>query len=127
MYAKTEFSKWLECQYLEWQTSSGHRQTVSEFAKWLGFKQSIVSLWMNGDRTPGQASADRLALKLGREVYDLLGLEPADPRRVRISEIWQYLTDNQRDKIMQQVDHYLRENSVGYDAERGAAKEDQDK
>lgn len=112
---KSKFSNWLERQYIEWQIQAGHRKTISEFAEWLGFRQSIVSLWMNGDRTPGHDSADRLALRLGSQVYDLLGLTPSDLRRVHIDEVLKYLTDDQINNIVNQVDRYLRENSQDYD------------
>lgn len=102
---------------------------MSKFAKWLGFKQSIVSLWMNGDRTPGQASADRLALKLGREVYDLLGLQPADLRLVNVEVNWENLSDAQRARIAEQVERYVKENSLDYsgDHKNKERAEDQDK
>ena len=111
---KSDFSQWLERQYLAWQASEGERRTISEFAAWLGFKQSIVSLWMNGDRKPGQDSADRIAIKLGGEVYALLGLRPSDGRLINIQANWTQLTDSQRASLDQLVAGYLRENTQKY-------------
>jgi hypothetical protein len=111
---KSDFSQWLERQYLAWQASEGKRRTIGEFSSWLGFKQPIVTMWMNGDRKPGQASADRLAIKLGGEVYALLGLQPSDNRLVNIQANWPHLTDAQRASLDQLVTGYLRENAQKY-------------
>jgi hypothetical protein len=50
-----------------------HRVSDSEFARWLGVKQSTFSQWVNGGRTPDYASAVQLARRMGPRVYDVLG------------------------------------------------------
>jgi len=117
MDVKREFSRWFERKFVEWQNSTGKRKTIDEFAKWLGFKQPIVSLWMSGDRSPSQYSADRIALKLGDEVYTLLGLQPSDMRLVGIEVNWDRLTDSQRTDLHQLADRFVRENAADYVAD----------
>lgn len=124
MDKQSKFSRWFESKYLEWQAETHSRQSIDDFAKWLGFKRAIVGFWMNGDRTPGQASADRLALKLGSEVYELLNLEPSDLRLVQIEENWDHLTELQRAQLEKQVNRYVRENSPDFKPENKLGKND---
>jgi len=117
MVEEITFAKWFEHQYLEWQASTESRQTIDDFAKWLGFKRPTVNLWMNGNTTPGRASADRLALKLGCDVYKLLGIPPSDLRLVNVEVNWPTLSDELRSRIAEQVERYLKEHPQDYKPE----------
>lgn len=69
----TNFASWLENQFLDWQKQQRKRRTAGEFAEWLGFENMTVNRWLNGKRRPTRGNAQALALKLGLEVYDVLG------------------------------------------------------
>ncbi len=72
--------KWLLDHFRKWEAATGRKQTVSEFARWLGIKQPTVNRWMTGDSTPAGENLRRLAHKLGPEIYDVLGVpRPEDP------------------------------------------------
>ena len=81
MAKQTPVSKWLTNRFLDWQRDQGELKSVSEFAEFLGVSQSVASKWLNGVQPPKGLYVERLAEKLGIEIYDVLGLErPATPR-----------------------------------------------
>ena len=49
---KREFAEWLEGKFLSWMGEAGRRRTVTEFAKYLGVSQSLMSQWLNGHYLP---------------------------------------------------------------------------
>lgn len=69
-----EVGKWLTKKFLEWQTQSGEKKTVTEFADFLGVSRDTLNKWFNGQRRPRGTNVDVLAAKLGPEIYDILGL-----------------------------------------------------
>ena len=105
-----DFKQFLEVKYLEWQQKQGGRKTVHQFASYLGVGQSTLSNWWNGERKPEGESVDKLAKKLGLEVYDVLGLERPDPDLHYLQQVWYDLSDKERRTIREQVERYAREN-----------------
>ena len=104
------FPKFLEIKFLEWQHGEGGRRTVKEFAEWLGVKQSTVSMWWNGTNTPRDSDIIRtLAVRLGMEVYDVLGLERPDPDLIYIEDRWERMSASQRRKVREQVEEFTIE------------------
>lgn len=69
-----KISDWLIKKYLEWQQSEASLKTQAEFAYYLGFEPSTVSMWINGKHDPDQHSVRILATKLGLDIYDIMGL-----------------------------------------------------
>ena len=65
--------------FREWEMQSGRRQTVAGYARFLGVKQPTLNRWMTGDNIPTGEHLDRLAEKLGYEVYAIAGAEPPSP------------------------------------------------
>jgi hypothetical protein len=95
----TNFKTWLENQFLDWQKRMGGRRPAGEFAKWLGFENATVNQWLNGHRRPTRGNAQVLALKLGLEVYDVLGLPRPDEGLYQVNVNWHILTDDERSAI----------------------------
>ena len=69
---KREFAEWLEGKFLSWMGEAGRRRTVTEFAKYIGVSQSLMSQWLNGHYLPDLKNINKIAERLGPEVYDLL-------------------------------------------------------
>jgi len=105
-----QFSKLLEMKFLEWQQLEGGRKTVKEFAEWLGFGQSTVSNWMNETRVPQSEAVHQLALKLGLEVYDSLGLERPNENLFYIQRVFEILPDEAQQSIRDDVERYFTTN-----------------
>ena len=77
MSDRTPFAKWLNRKFLEWQTEEGETKYLSDFADELGFPAPVVSMWMSGKRTPqGFDVIQKLAQKLGSEVYNIVTTDP---------------------------------------------------
>jgi transcriptional regulator with XRE-family HTH domain len=116
-----DFKTWLQKQYLTWQANKGELKTLVEFGDWLGVEQPTLSKWMNGKTKPRGASVMRLALRLGDEVYAVLGVEKPkhDGRLQAINEWWDALTEEMRDWLFtnasrQQATTALRERKETY-------------
>ena len=106
-----DFRQFLEVKYLEWQQKQGGRKTVHQFAAWLGVGQSTLSNWWNGERKPQGDYVDKLAMKLGLEVYDVLGLDRPDPDLHYLQQVWDELSDRERRAIREQVEQYAKHNT----------------
>jgi transcriptional regulator with XRE-family HTH domain len=65
--------KWLNQKFLDWQIKTGKRQTLRSFAKFLDVKEQSLSGWMNGSNPPSGENLQKIAFKLGFEIYDLVG------------------------------------------------------
>src|SRR3989304_7193714 len=99
MPEKTPLSKWLDKKYLEWQTNEGESKNVSEFADYLDVNRSLLSFWMNGSREPNEENRIKIALKLGFEVYDVIGMERPNLLYLYTNRNW----DNVPEKIQKQI------------------------
>jgi len=96
-------ASWLNTRFLEWEKEQGKRQTISAFAKFLGVPQPSLSNWMAGVHEPSGDSLFKIATKLGREIYDLLGIENppiTDPILAEIASKWDYLSEEERISIL---------------------------
>jgi len=97
--ATTNFASWIENKFLDWQRQQKKRLTAGEFAEWLGFENMTVNRWLNGKRRPTRGNAQALALKLGLEVYDVLGLPRPDEALYQINVSWHILKDDEKASI----------------------------
>lgn len=106
------FPQFLENRFLTWQQKEGGRRTVKQFAEWLGFPQSTLSTWWTKDITPKDEEVLRkLAIKLGMEVYDVLGLPRPDPDLIYIQQNWPQLSPAERRALREQAEKYESENA----------------
>jgi transcriptional regulator with XRE-family HTH domain len=77
--------------YLQWQAKLGHRDTIREFAKYLGVSEGALGHWMKGKRRPELENARLVAPKLGQELYALLGYLPPDQDINNLARRWHRL------------------------------------
>ncbi len=69
-----KYSEWLMGKFTEWEKAQRSRQSYSAFARYLGVKQSSLSQWIAGNYPPGGENLQKIATKLGYEIYDVLGI-----------------------------------------------------
>lgn len=100
------FAQFLEMKYLEWQKQEGGRKTVKEFAAYIGVSQSTISNWWNDDRKPEGENLQKLAAKLGIEVYDILGVPRPDSDLLYLQSIWKELEPEKRRTLREQAEKY---------------------
>lgn len=79
-------------------------RTQVEFAEWLGFKNTTVNQWLKGQRRPTRGNAQALALRLGLEIYDVLGLPKPDEGLYHVNVHWHILREEEMAKIKRVVD-----------------------
>ena len=105
-----EFRIWLTEKYVEWRGDKfGHNSSVTAFAEYIGTKQQLMSGWMNGDFAPAKANIDKLANKLGYEIYDILDIPPEErPTRADIRAAIRRVPPENMDEILNLIEEYLR-------------------
>lgn len=108
----TEFSSWLERKYVEWQGQRGKRATLAQFADYLGISAPLLSHYMNGIRKPTRENIQKLARRLGPEVYDIFGLQNPDPKLRLITRNWNKLTAEQQQEIIEGMESLLQANDA---------------
>lgn len=101
---RNPFALWFERKFVEWEAEAGHRRTVSEFAEWLNIPRSLCSRYLTGSRSPSRINVDLIAIKLGPEVYDLLGLQRPDEILQRLQRGWDRLTEDQKARLVSILD-----------------------
>ena len=92
------FGRWLRLQHLAWQAQQGTRRTIADFAAFLEVSRDTLNNWLTGRRVPRGASVDRLAAKLGAEVYERLGLVRPDEKLRRLIQLWGRMTQSNERK-----------------------------
>jgi transcriptional regulator with XRE-family HTH domain len=115
------FPQYLEKKYLEWQQVVGERKTVREFAEYIGVSASSITMWWKGKRTPEGENVQKIANKLGVEVYDVLGLPRPDPDLLYIQQNWSNISDKGRQAIREQAEKYKQAN-LNNEAQATSAK-----
>jgi transcriptional regulator with XRE-family HTH domain len=68
------FTNWLNMKFLDWQRDQQKRQTLVQFAEFVGVPQPMMSAWVNGRYQPGRKYLPILAEALGDEIYDVMGM-----------------------------------------------------
>ncbi len=87
------FAYWLRRRYASWRYGPFNIQRVfhperriSLFSQWLGIDLDLLVGWMSGERPdPNSEDFRKMALKLGPNVYDRLGLPRPAQRTHRLS------------------------------------------
>ena len=101
MKSKSEFANWLEGQFINWMQERGEVTTQREFAEFLGLDQVQLSHYMNERRKkPDKVSLEKIAARLGPEIYDVLGLARPDPQLKQLTSVWHLLTSDQIERIL---------------------------
>lgn len=97
---RNDFSQWLEMQFIEWMARDRKRKTVTAFAAWMGINPSLMTRYMNGQMRPTGEKVDKIAAKLGPEIYDVLGLARPDPREARLLDLFRGLDEAQKETAL---------------------------
>jgi transcriptional regulator with XRE-family HTH domain len=112
--------EWLTKKFVDWQAAEEKRKSVSDFADYLGVSRDTLNKYMNGTRKPTGTYVERIAAKLGVEIYDLLGSPRPDPRLQAVISAWPKMTEREREELGRQADKAL--NGRGQESKRGGRK-----
>jgi len=102
----TEFRNYLLRKMSEYDQKIGKRITQAEFADYLGVNRVSITQWLNGKK-PDIKNTQKLAMKLGEEVFDLLGYERPSIRINRLQKYYDAAPPEQRDWLLDQIENIL--------------------
>lgn len=115
---KTPVSEWLTTKLIERQRKRGERINVTEFAEWLGISRTNLSRYINGLRQPSdEDDIEKLAAKLGTEIYRLLGRVTPDPLDQRVNELLPDLNEVQKKQLIAEAEQMLTRRKKAQGAE----------
>lgn len=103
---------WLNQQFLDWERKEGKRKTATAFAQYLGIPQSSLSSWMSSAYPPSGENVQKIAERLGYEIYDILGIDRpplADSRLAYLASVWNNLDEEYRERLYDQIREWLKE------------------
>jgi transcriptional regulator with XRE-family HTH domain len=83
------FAEWLHKKFIQWEQERGRRGTVTEFARYLGLSQQLLSSYMSGAYVPKGEKLGLIAEKLGAEAYDVMGL----PRPGEVDDLAKWIIE----------------------------------
>jgi len=106
--------RFLTEKYFDWAREKGDRRTKDkDFAQYLGVPIASYNQWVNGYRLPNYENAIKLSLKLGPEIFDILGYDRVtainDPDLQVVVEKWGKLNGDYKDYIRDLIDKYIQE------------------
>ena len=113
MMGQREFATWLESKFVSWMGETGKRRTLTDFAKYLGVSQSLLSHWLNGRYLPDRQNVSKIAERLGSEVYDLLGLQRPDPDIQWLVKLFGELDAQGKEELLQAAEQIKQRRSMG--------------
>ncbi len=93
-------SEWIRQKYIEWLTDEGVIRSQREFADYIGIEKVALSRYINKNiKNPDIETVDKIANKLGPEIYDVLGLARPDVQLKKLTSIWHTLSEEQIEQI----------------------------
>lgn len=104
------FPEFLTRKFLEWQNNIGERKTIEDFAIYIGVSRPLLTMWMNGDRTPGTENRKHLAEIFGVEVYDVLGKPRPNLFLYRINKVFDNIPPEKQQQLAENAEQYEIEN-----------------
>ena len=75
------FNDYLTQKYVDWRGDAiGRERSLKDFADWIGISNQLLTYWMrpNGKIPKHKKTIDKLVIKFGPEIYDMLGLTRPD-------------------------------------------------
>ena len=103
---KTPLGDWLDKCFLKWRNTQDRKHdSLTAFADYLGIKEQSLNAFVNGRRTTmSQATADKIADKLGDEIYCLVNLPVPDPYLRRLKRIWNHVSESRKRYLVEQAE-----------------------
>ena len=111
----------LNNKFLEWQFKSGERKTLEDFAKFIGVKRSLLSMWLNGERNPGPDYRKKLIELFGESALEAFG---EDPDLFIITKNWEHLNLETKKRLRTEAENEAKNRLQQSPKSRRVAKTD---
>lgn len=93
------YQEWLDQKYKEWEHTQTGRQTYYNFAHYLDVNHTLLAQWMNGVSQPEGDDLEKIADKLGDEIYGLVGATPPSDQFQAIGAAFMHLPNALRNRF----------------------------
>ena len=107
--SSVNYNTWLMDKFVKWERERKQRQSYSAFARYLGVKQSSLSQWLAGNYPPSKENVEKIAAKLGPEIYDIMGMQRPDPELEHLREQFEAVDPKDRQEVLKLIEETLRE------------------
>lgn len=101
---------YLTRKFLEWQTQMGARKTLEEFADYLDISRPLLSFWINGKRVPNDENIEKISLRFGNEIYDVLEKDRPNPYLQKLNRAWEFIPEEIQKKFSEEAEKYETQN-----------------
>lgn len=105
--SEVPYKDWLMQKFVQWEKRQTRRQSFSAFARYLGVSQSSLSQWMAGTYPPTGDNIDKIAAKLGDEIYLLVGELPP-----KYKEQLANVPPEEQGKLLDLIAEFLRQTGI---------------
>lgn len=85
---------------------------MTRFSNWLGIKRPSLSHYLNGNAEPEGNNLYRIAIKLGFEVYEILGYDQPDHAIHEWQILYELTPDDMKDELIQMNKDWLKKKGV---------------
>jgi len=119
---RKELKIWLDRKFNEWQIEVG-RKTITEFADFLDIPRPQLSHYMNARNKPESENIEKIAAKLGYEIYDILELKRPDPTINQVIQVYDKVTPEEQEEMIAMIKKWAAER--GYPVEVQLKQSDQ--
>jgi hypothetical protein len=99
MTATMTMREFLNKKYYEMQAQKGGKIKIDEFAKLFGAPQSLMSMWLNGERIPGPKYKKLIIERYGNEAIEAFG---EDPDLYALQSNWEFMNVEDRRALREQ-------------------------
>lgn len=104
--------EYLTQKFLDWQAAEGERKTLEDFADFLDVNRSLLSYWMNGSRIPSEKNVDKIAVKFGNDIYEILDLPRPNPYLQKVNRLWEFIPEEVQRRLAEQAEEYETQNQL---------------
>jgi transcriptional regulator with XRE-family HTH domain len=96
--------------FLAWQKETGERQTLKEFAEYIGMSDKQLNHFFTGRREPGEKTAILFATKFSdHRFYDAVSIPRPDPNLKFIQRHWGDIPNDVQKQITKMLTAYTNE------------------
>lgn len=113
--------------FVAWQSDEKEDRDYQDFAEYLDIPAPTFYKYKDGKSRPPRENADKIAAKLGPEIYDVCGYPRPNPLKQKIEEVFDQLPEVEQYKVLEFTYERLRESrEEGYasSAAQGNAQPD---